>query len=182
MSQLGDVMVTGRMAVRAMVLLAVVVAGCSSSGHVVPQHPPSTPAITAQIILPSRTMAAGSSMTSRVIIENNTGRVIHARGCGTLFQVVLTSPSYRPTVAWNLCLHRFTIPIGQSSYPVPVAASYLQCGHSRSPGTIRACLPGGRMPPLPPGDYRATLFQARHLVQAPPGIAVRVIVAAPARG
>lgn len=119
-------------------------------------------------------------MTGRVVVENNTGRVVHAWGCGTLFQVALTSPSYRPTVAWNTCLHRFTIPVGQSSYRVTVAASYLQCGQSHSPGGTE-CPPGGRMPPLPAGDCRAMLFTARHLVQIPPGIAVRVITAAGAR-
>jgi hypothetical protein len=35
--------------------------------------------------------------------------------------------------------------------------------------------PDGRPPPLPPGDYRAVLFQLGHLVQAPPAVQVRVV-------
>jgi hypothetical protein len=146
-------------------LLAVAAAGCSSGGHATPQ-------LTARVVLPSRIMAGGSSMTGRVVVGNDTGRAIHVWGCQTLLQVALTSSRYRPTMAWLHCRQRFTIPAGRSSYRLTVVARYLQC--SKSLGATRACLPDGRPPPLPPGHYRAMLFQSRHLVQVPHGIPVEV--------
>jgi hypothetical protein len=113
-------------------------------------------------------------MPGRVVVENNTGRAIHVPGCWRLFQVALVSSKNRPTVAWLTCLQTFTIPAGQSSYPATVQASYSQCSPGRPRGGVRACLPGGRPPPLPPGDYRARLFQDGHLVPVPPAMTVHV--------
>ena len=160
------------------ILVAILAAGCSSRAGRVGQPSGSTHALSAQVVLPTRTMTAGSSIKGRVVVRNNTGRAIHTSGCGMLFQVALASNSYHPGVAWLTCLQRFTIPVGVSSYRVTVAATYLVCGDRQSP----ACPPGGGMPPLPTGKYRARLFQSRHLVQVPPGVRVRVIAAAPAAG
>ena len=98
-------------------------------------------------------------MPGRVVIDNNTGHPIQASGCLFLFQVALTSTTYHPAVAWFLCLQAFTIPAGESSYPVTVQASYNQCSQGRAHRGIRACLPNGRPPPLPPGACHARLFQ-----------------------
>jgi len=119
-------------------------------------------------------------MSGRVVVENTTGRAIFVSGCLGLFQVVLVNSAYRPAVGWLLCLQRFTIPAGQSAYPVTVAASYSTCSQGQPPGAARACLPGGHPPPLPPGVYHAVLFQARHLVPAPPAVTVRVTAPEPA--
>jgi hypothetical protein len=113
-------------------------------------------------------------MSGNVLVENNTGHAIHAFGCLTLFQVLLTSSRYRPTVGWLLCLQPFTIPVGGSRYPITVSGSYNQCGQGRPQHGIKPCLPGGRPPPLPPGNYHAKLFQVSDLVQVPPAIMVRV--------
>jgi len=156
--------------------LAIAAAGCSSAGgsatpttHGTSGHPAP---ISARVVLPARTMTAGSSMPGRVVVENDTGRAIHTSGCLSLFQVALVSSSYHPSVSWFTCLQRFVIPTGRSSYPVTVAATYNQCGPSKP--SVSRCLPGGGMPPLPPGRYRAVLFQFRHLVPVPPPIAIRV--------
>src|SRR5713226_6442779 len=91
------------------IVLALLVAACSSGSHVssrrsqgAPARPtanvhatlPATPRrssapMSARVVLPSRTMTAGSSMSARVVVENNTGHAIHASGCLTLFQVAL---------------------------------------------------------------------------------------------
>lgn len=113
-------------------------------------------------------------MSGHVVVENNTGHAIHASGCLTLFQVLLTSSRYRPEVGWLLCLQRFTIPVGESRYPITVSGSYNQCSQGRPQHGFKSCLPGGRPPPLPPGNYHAKLFQVSDLVQAPPTITVRV--------
>jgi hypothetical protein len=175
-------------------VLALLVAGCSGGSHIPPRHLQGAPArpaanphtalpaeprrspapMSARVVLPSLAMTAGSSMTGRAVVDNNTGHAIRAWGCLTLFQVALVSGTYQPAVAWLTCAQTFTIPAGESSYRVTVEASYLQCHQGRPQGTVRACLPGGQPPPLPPGDYHAVLFQAGHLVPVPPAIAVRV--------
>ena len=137
------------------------------------------PALSARLVLPSQTMAAGSSMTGQVLVDNHTGHAIHTFGCVSLFQVALTSRSYQPTVAWAACLQRFTIPPGLSRDRVTVWASNSQCSPARPRHGLRPCLPGERMPPLPPGTYHARLFQARPLARIPPAITVRVIPARP---
>jgi hypothetical protein len=79
--------------------LAILAAGCSSGGHVTPQSSGSVHTLSARIVLPPRTMTAGSAIKGRLVVTNNTGRAIHASGCGTLFQVALTSNTYHPDVA-----------------------------------------------------------------------------------
>jgi hypothetical protein len=69
-------------------------------------------ALSARVILRSRTMVAGSSLKGHVMVENNTGHVIHTFGCLTLFQVLLVSSRYHPQVAWPLWAQSFTIPVG----------------------------------------------------------------------
>jgi len=167
-----------------LVVVALLLAGCSSGGHIAsPTNPHTalTPAhrhlsapMTARIVLPARTMTAGSSMSGQVVVDNNTGHAIRASGCVKLFQVLLTSSTYRPPVAWLGCLQRFTIPVGESRYSVTVWASYSQCSEGRPQHGLRACRPDGRMPPLPPGTYHAKLFQAHNLVRVPPALTVRV--------
>ncbi|HVB43175.1 MAG TPA: hypothetical protein VNF47_10775 [Streptosporangiaceae bacterium] len=158
------------------IVLGLVAVGCSTSSATLPG--PSAvraPApISARVVLPERAMTAGSSMSGHVVVENDTGRAIRTSGCLTLFQVALASSSYHPAIAWLDCLQSFTIPVGQSSYPVTVVASYGRCSQGRPSDAIKACLPGGHPPALPPGIYRAVLFHVRHLVPVPPPVTVRV--------
>jgi len=81
------------------VLLALAVAGCASgsyaSGHAsaaAPRHSPVL--VSVQVTVPSRTMEAGSSMLAHIVVDNGTGHVIHAKGCGSLFALVLGSNSH----------------------------------------------------------------------------------------
>jgi hypothetical protein len=113
-------------------------------------------------------------MKGYVLVQNDTGQALHAAGCQTLFQVQLSSRSYHPVVAWLTCLQRLTIPAGQSRYRIIVLASHDQCTSSRHTHGLTRCMPDGGPPPLPPGTYRAMLYQLGHLVQAPPPVTVRV--------
>ena len=124
--------------------------------------------LSAQIVLPSNTMTAGSSISGQVIVVNNTGRAIHGGDCGTPFAIRLVNDTVKASVGWPTCLQTFTIPKGQSSWPVSVTAMYSACG-----GGTRPCV-GGRPPSLPPGYYRATLFQAPHVVSRPAPITILV--------
>lgn len=167
--------------------LGLAVAGCAAGSQVTHHSPDARPharmsrppqagfkaRLSAAVLLPSRTMAAGSSMAGRVVIENDTGRAIHTGGCITLFQVELVSASYHPTVYWTSCYEPFTIPTGRSSYRITVMAAYNHCSQGRPSPGVKRCLPHGQ-PPLPPGSYRAVLFQVRPLFPVPPAIAVQV--------
>jgi hypothetical protein len=113
-------------------------------------------------------------MAGYAVVTNTAGHAIHVSGCVKLFQVLLTSSTYRPPVAWFTCLQRFTIPVGKSRYPVTVWASYSQCSLDRPQHGLKPCRPDGRMPPLPPGTYHAKLFQLHNLVRIPPAPMVRV--------
>jgi hypothetical protein len=126
-----------------------------------PQAPQAS--LSARIVLPVSTMAAGSSISGKVVVENNTGHALLATGCKSLFAVALGSDQISPDVVWPMCLQTFTIPEGESSYPVIVTASYSTC----SP-------PLCTDPSLPPGDYRAMLFQQTIVVPVPPPIPIRV--------
>jgi len=154
------------------ILLAILAAGCARAGHVAPQLSGRPHALSARIVLPTRTVTAGSSIKGRVVVTNNTGRAIHPVGCLYLFSVYLASRTFHPDdVGGPACRQIFTIPVGVSTYRISVGAIYHSCGKKGSPGTTHFCLPGGRMPPIPAGKYRAKLLGP---VQAPP-VPVRVI-------
>jgi hypothetical protein len=127
----------------------------------------------ARLSLTSTTVKAGGAISGHITVENNTGRAIRVTGCGGIFQVLLTSGTYHPTVAWLACLQSFTIPIGQSSDPVRVDASYSECDPGRHSRSTPECL-GEGPPPLPPGWYKATTFELGNAVAIPPPIMVRV--------
>lgn len=127
--------------------------------------------LTAQLVLPSQTMKAGSSMPARVVVENNTGRAISTTGCGTLFAIGLVNGTYRQDIAWPACGQRLTIPTGQSAWRAFIEARYTEC--SQDPHGFRPCV-DGHPPPIPPGDYHAVLYQSGHLVPEPPAVKVRV--------
>lgn len=156
------------------------VTGCashSSEPRAARPHTTSPPApVSIQVVLPSRSVTAGSQLTGRVVVDNNTGHAIRTPGCGVLFTLALASSSYHPVVASPSCLQFLTIPAGTSSYRVHVLASYLACSVGHSGGGLPACLRGEQAPPLPPGRYHAKLFfQVRQFAPAPSAIPVTVI-------
>jgi hypothetical protein len=127
--------------------------------------------ISARIVLPSRTMAAGSTMAGKVIVTNDTGQALHGDGCG--FDVALSNDRITSSIG---CAGggSVTIPIGVSSWPVTVSGSYTACGQDPQNASHPPCLKDGHAPPLPPGDYRAELILYPRLVPTPPSIGIRV--------
>jgi hypothetical protein len=161
-------------------LVCLAAAACASHSSAPPTARPRTTVpsapVSVQVVLPSGTVTAGAKLAGHVVVENNTGHAIRTAGCGTLFTVALASSSYHPVVATPSCLQLFTIPAGKSSYRVDVLASYLACSVAQTGSDLRACLPGKKAPPLPPGRYHAKLFfQVRQFAPAPPTIPVAVI-------
>src|SRR5215470_5675216 len=109
----------------ALAALALVAAACSSGRQAARQtasprapsptttrHSPAAP-LSARVLLPARTIVAGSSISGLVVVQNNTGHPVRAFACGTPFEIALISHSYRPSVAWNTCLQIITIPVGE---------------------------------------------------------------------
>jgi heat shock protein HslJ len=130
--------------------------------------------VTARIELPATTMTAGSRMDGRVVVENDTGHEVNTIGChGLLVGIGLGNAEVHQRVIFPTCADDITIPVGESSYPVDVSASYDACSPNGEGGMPR-CLPGGGTPPLPPGIYQATLFQGSPVAPAPPPINVTV--------
>jgi hypothetical protein len=167
-------------------VVVVLLAGCgaghsssvpSTASRQVVQTAPSTgprsQRLSARVVLPTTTVIAGSSMSGRLVVDNNTGRALHVGDCGFPFQVALTNSQIQTGGAWAACIREFTIPVGRSSYPVPVRATYLGCGGIHLPACVKR---NGSFasPPLPPGEYDATLLQASKIVPPPPPITVRV--------
>ena len=132
--------------------------------------PRPTAPVSARIELPSTTLAAGTTLSARIVVSNDTGHPITGGGCGSPFAVLLVSDDIHPMVAWPSCLERITVPVGVSTWNVDVSGSYSSCGG----GAGVPCVNGRTTPPLPPGDYRATFFQLPHLVPRPAPIDVVV--------
>jgi hypothetical protein len=129
------------------------------------------PPLSARVVMSSTTMHAGATVDAQVIVENNTGSALHVTGCGSLFQVALSSDTIEPNIAWPACAQPLTVPVGESVYPVTVSAKYQACGDG---GTLPPCGTAGDLPALPPGDYQARLYQNPVVVPAPPPVAIRV--------
>ncbi len=143
-------------------------------GHELAQYERAT--VTARVVLPSTTMTAGSSMSGHLIVENNTGHVLHALGCISYFAVALNNARIHQGAGGAQCIEGFTFPVGESSYSVTVQATYFGCGGTPL-GTNPPCLTHSGhtiLPPLPPGNYQAKLFQSGNVVPTPPSITVRV--------
>jgi hypothetical protein len=119
--------------------------------------------------MPTRTLATGTTIQGQVVVTNATGAEITAGGCGSLFAVALVSPSYTPNIVWPTCGQQLTIPVGASSYPVTISASWSDCTNDPPPVatlpgiTLQQCV-DGHPPDLPPGPYEAHLFQVTHVV------------------
>ena len=77
-------------------------------------------------------------------------------GCGAPFGVQLANGSAQQVIGRLDCYQRFTMPIGDSTWPVAVLGSYGSCVGGEASAGVPPCLPGGGPPPLPSGTYAAT--------------------------
>jgi hypothetical protein len=169
------------------IAVALLASACSGSGHpsalesgrqptTTTMPPPKRVVpVSATMFLGSRTIQAGSFIHGEVIVENRTRRALQWTACDALFEIVLGNGRIKPTGLWHQCRRSFTIPQGKSRYAVTVTATYQGCS-AQSSTVLVTCEPGARVPPLPPGDYNAILFQAGPFVPPPPSIAVVVQV------
>jgi hypothetical protein len=135
------------------VVVAVAVAGEDAPSPRRPVVAPTVPLapLRARLVLPSTRLRAGEQMSGEVVVDNDTGGPIEVSGCGSFYVVALSNDSHTQSIGRDYCLERFTIPLGTSRWPVLVMGTFSQC--YGGPGGD--CLPGGGVPPLPKGTYRA---------------------------
>jgi hypothetical protein len=143
-----------------------------------PSPSPSTgrahgPALSARLVLPSRTFAAGSTVGAVVEVTNPTGKTINAIGCGGIFATVLSNSSYSQEPATLSCAQTYPITPGRFTFQVPVRTNYSQCAPI-TPGV--QCLPNSSPPALPVGSYKLTLvFVGDHAnIELPDPITVNI--------
>ena len=124
--------------------------------------------ITARIMLPSR-IRSGSRVNAIVVVDNATGRDVVGEGCIAIFAVALSNSAVHPDPDWLLCRGSRVIPEGTSQWPVVVSARYPTCDSGPPP----SCLDRDALP-LPPGRYRAKLYQPSPNVASARAVPVHV--------
>lgn len=173
----GRAVVSGRLAVLGSVAaVALTLSACSQGRPTVQgsRHPPATTApplpggygllpavagLSDRIVLDSTRIASGQSISGALLVVSHRSPPVNlTTTCRPDFQVVLTSASYTPEVAWAaVCSDRpFTIVPGTNRLALRVITTYLGCRQSGPPSTEPECLASGP-PPLPPGNYDAVL-------------------------
>lgn len=127
---------------------------------------------------------AGRPIKGTIVVTNTTGRTIAApAGCAISYEVVLTSPQYKPIVAWpSDCEYNrrsaSSFPPGVTNMAVAVSTTYLACGgNAPVDGTMPACT-GAGLPALPAGVYYTELVSNGTDILPAPG-AVRVMLLGP---
>jgi hypothetical protein len=149
--------------------------GSSSSAPVTTHGSP----LSARIELPSHVLKAGDMMQGQVVVTNN-GEVVTATGCGSLFAVALSSPTYTPQIAWAACGQTLTIPPGVSTYPINFFAGTFACQNdaptssAATESSYPPCI-DSHPPALPPGDYEARLYQSTSVVPDPEPVPASVV-------
>ncbi len=179
-------------------MLAISLAACShSSGRANGASPsttttarrPSTPrpTVTSHLQVASRTIEAGSAVRVTVVIENHTGRPIGQPAChtSTQWQAYLINgrdaSGPLPTATALRCdpnMPADSLPVGETRVSFTTHATYFSCASAADsdPPTPR-CLPGGSMPPLPPGTYRIEVDASPYAGVPRPAALATVVVA-----
>lgn len=129
--------------------------------------------VVARLELPALTLRSGGSLAARITVVNDSGAEIQVMGCGSMYAVLLTGPRHHPTASWPLCAQQIIIPMGESTYPVHVAARYNECSAHGGHG-MPACLADGSMPGIPPGTYEVTTVGVSDEVPVPAPVSVQV--------
>jgi hypothetical protein len=140
-----------------------------------PRRPAPAGDLRADLSLPSSSVLAGEVLEGEVVVQNDTGEPVDIEGCGSPYQVVLRNAEVQQTANWTNCLQTFTLPVGESRWPVSLSASYNSCTTDTG-STGRRCGPSGLPPALPIGTYDATVEHVDGAPQ-PPSEWVKVLPA-----
>jgi len=132
------------------------------------------PPLSARIVLADTTVTTGGTINGEVVVANNTGEDLTVMGCRGIFAVALANEAVAPFPQWPACAQEITIPIGESVHPVTVSAQHMACSTTSVNETLVRCENDGSLPPLPPGQYEARLYQSTEVVPAPTPVEVRL--------
>lgn len=128
----------------------------------------STQPLSARLELQS-SLAAGEHAAGKVVVSNDTGNPITAQGCGSPYTVALHGDGYTQQWPSLTCTQTFTIPTGESRWPISIYATYSECPTTET----ETCAANNAPPPLPPATYEATSYAPPELpVPAPADITV----------
>lgn len=130
----------------------------------------------------AHSVRAGAKASGTVVLDNGAGRPIEVTACWNIYGITLHSPTFDGSASGLGCAQVFTIPVGESRWPVEVSATVDGCQQPGSPspsGDLPPCLPDPAhpLPPLPPGRYRAHVWTSTGL-PVPPDFDLDVIPAA----
>jgi hypothetical protein len=135
--------------------------------------------ITSRIELSQRSLHAGETIAATLVIDNPTGspvRLVASHGCATKIAIALGNDKIPPQVSFfkDCGGNPTVIRVGESRLPFTVRSTYSGCASGPGPIGVPTCLPSGAVPPLPPGEYRATLVDRSSQLPSPPPVPVQV--------
>jgi hypothetical protein len=162
---------------------AIAIGSRSTSHSIAPSHVDSAADLTADIELPGDEVVTGSEVHGTLVVVNNTARQVTLEGpgeCHGKWAVTLTNTSVQPDVAFTQeCgSERMVLAPGANRFPFTLSTSYHACSNSSNPAEMVRCLPGGGIPPLPPGNYQAVLVTSSPgFLPDAPQVLVRVVTA-----
>jgi hypothetical protein len=147
------------------VVFALALAGCARPVAAPPGPTVSAPAhrFTLRVDLNRLKAAAGAPIKGVLVVANPNPalNLTSAPGCRPGFAIILTQGAFRDGVNFTAsCTARpFVLAHGISRIPFTVITSFTQClaPDGSSVGSVPACLPSGRPPPLPAGSYRTAI-------------------------
>jgi hypothetical protein len=130
-----------------------------------------------RIVLGRTRARAGTPIDGTLTVANHGRTTVNLnRGCRPFFAVTLTGHRLPLAAGFPALCSRepFLLKPGTTRLAFTVTTTYPGCTSGRpATGHTPACLPGNRMPPLPPGRYRAVLPGSGDL-PLPPATPVQV--------
>ncbi|HEX6394502.1 MAG TPA: hypothetical protein VFZ97_13780 [Acidimicrobiales bacterium] len=153
--------------------------GCASSRNAYPER---APELSSWLYLDSTQVRAGTPINGTLIVTNSTKHTIGAPpGCATSYEVVLTSSSYHPMVAWPaVCAYNRRSAIsfhpGDTKIAIKVQTTYLACSQQPTSGSVTPmCDGGGQLPPLQAGIYYTDLVSSGNFLLVCPPVQVTLL-------
>lgn len=158
--------------------------GCGkSASHVAAPSPEKRGLLSASSQLSDRivlqhSVEAGTSMQGELVVQSRGQRPMPLlfQGCRPFYVVALTNGTIIPRPGFaSVCQTKpLVISPGENRLRVTVSTMYDTCSAGEAPVTASspACLPGGHLPPLPAGPYRAVLTGAGLALPDPPPVTV----------
>jgi hypothetical protein len=125
---------------------------------------PALPTLSTRLVLPKRTVRAGSPLNGTLIVTSTSERTIDLSAstpnhCAPQFGVSLTNRQFPPSTTFPaVCIPRpFPLHPGKNRFPFTVQTSYAMCAAGDPPPSPEAprCDQHLRSPPLPVGGYDA---------------------------